>query len=294
MAANSTRQETSGAVLVTGSSTGIGEACALYLAQRGFRVFAGVRRESDGQSIQAKASGALTPVILDVTDAAGIAAVRDAVAASAGRRGLAGLVNNAGIAVPGPLEILPLDEFRHQWEVNVVGQLAVTQAFLPLLRKARGRIVMMGSISGRLASPFIGAYAVSKFALEAMTDALRVELMPWGIEVSIVEPGSIATPIWEKSRKHSGDIARHVSPESRELYRPGYEAMRDAAAKVAGAGIPALEVAKVVEHALTAKIPKTRYLVGKDAKLQARLAKFIPDRMRDRMIAKRLGLPTTP
>jgi NAD(P)-dependent dehydrogenase (short-subunit alcohol dehydrogenase family) len=283
-----------GAVLVTGSSTGIGEACALHLDRLGFRVFAGVRRESDGQAIRAKASRALTPVILDVTDAASVAAAGESVAAALGDSNLAGLVNNAGIAVPGPLEILPLSEFRRQLEVNVVGQLAVTQAFLPLLRKARGRIVMMGSISGRLATPFIGAYAVSKFALEAMTDALRVELAAWGIEVSIVEPGSIATPIWEKSRKHSGEIARHIPPEGRELYHRQYEAMREAARQAADSGIPALEVAKVVEHALMAKNPKTRYLVGKDARLRGRLAKFIPDRMRDRMIAKRLGLPTTP
>lgn len=280
-----------GAVLVTGSSTGIGQACALHLTQLGFHVFAGVRREADGRALAAQASRPLTPLHLDVTDPATIAAARDAAMSATGEAGLRGLVNNAGIVAPGPLEILPLEEFRKQLEVNVVGQLAVTQAFLPLLRKGRGRIVLMGSISGRLATPFIGAYAASKFALEAMADALRVELIPWGIEVSMVEPGSIATPIWEKSRQHSGEIARQIPPERRELYHRQYEAMRNAARQAAEAGIPALEVAKVVAHALTAARPKTRYLVGKDAKLRARLAKFLPDRLRDRMIAKRLGLP---
>jgi NAD(P)-dependent dehydrogenase (short-subunit alcohol dehydrogenase family) len=280
-----------GAVLVTGSSTGIGEACALHLDGFGFRVFAGVRREADARALAAQASPALTPVICDVTDAASITRARQIVQAAVGDAGLQGLVNNAGIAVPGPLEILPLEEFRRQLEVNVTGQLAVTQAFLPMLRRARGRIVLMGSISGRLATPFIGAYAASKFALEAMADALRLELAAWGIEVSIVEPGSIRTPIWEKSRKHSGEIARSIPPAGRDLYHRHYEAMRTAAQQAADSGIPASEVARVVEHALAAAKPKTRYLVGKDARLRGRLAKFIPDRLRDRMIQKRLGLP---
>jgi NAD(P)-dependent dehydrogenase (short-subunit alcohol dehydrogenase family) len=292
MAANSSRAR--GAVLVTGSSSGIGQACVLRLDRLGFRVFAAVRREADGQALASKASPALTPVICDVTDAAAITAARQAVEAAVGEAGLAGLVNNAGIAIAGPLEILPLEEFRRQLEVNVTGQLAVTQAFLPLLRRARGRIVMMGSISGRLATPFIGAYSLSKFALEAMTDALRLELAAWGIEVSIIEPGSIATPIWEKSRKHSGEIARGIAPGRRELYHRHYEAMRAAAQQAADSGIAAAEVARVVEHALVAAKPKTRYLVGKDARLRGRLAKFIPDRLLDRMVAKHLGLPAAP
>jgi NAD(P)-dependent dehydrogenase (short-subunit alcohol dehydrogenase family) len=282
-----------GAVLVTGSSTGIGQACALHLDRLGFRVFAGVRRDGDGQALRSQASPALTPLLLDVTNAAQVAAARDAISAALGEAALAGLVNNAGIVIAGPLEILPLDEFRRQLEVNVIGQLAATQAFLPLLRKARGRIVMMGSIAGRLATPFIGAYGISKFALEAMTDALRVELMPWGIEVSIIEPGSIATPIWEKSGHHSGEIARGLAPEQRALYSRQYEAMRAAAKQAADAGIPALDVARIVEHALTAPHPRTRYLIGKQVKLRARVAKYVPDRMRDRLIAKKLGLPAS-
>jgi NAD(P)-dependent dehydrogenase (short-subunit alcohol dehydrogenase family) len=283
---------TGGAVLITGSSTGIGAACALHLDRLGYQVFAGVRRDADGDTLRTQASERLTPIHVDVTDEASIAAAKARLESGTGEGGLAGLVNNAGIAVAGPLEILPLEEFRRQLEVNVVGQLAVTQALLPLLRKARGRIVMMGSISGRLATPFIGAYAVSKFALEAMTDALRVELIPWGIEVSIIEPGSIATPIWEKSRQHSGAIVRRIPPDRRELYHRAYDAMRTAAARAGQSGVPASEVAKTVEHALTARKPRTRYLVGKDAKMRARLSKFLPDRMRDRLILKHLGLPT--
>ncbi|HET7842265.1 MAG TPA: SDR family oxidoreductase [Terriglobia bacterium] len=278
-----------GAVLITGSSTGIGEACALHLDTLGFRVYAGVRRDADGEALRQKSSGRITLVHLDVTDLASVAAARATIERQETK--LAGLVNNAGIVAAGPLEILPLEEFRRQLEVNVIGQLAVTQAFIPLLRKARGRIVMMGSISGRIATPFIGAYAASKYALEAMTDALRVELMPWGIEVAIVEPGSIATPIWEKSRQRSGEIARGIVAERRELYHLQYEAMRKAAKETGESGIPASEVARVVEHALTAARPRTRYLVGKDAKQRARLAKFIPDRILDRIIVKKLGLP---
>lgn len=281
-----------GAILITGSSTGIGQACALHLDAQGFQVFAGVRRDADGEALCAKSSRRLTPVYLDVTDPASIAAAREFVSRECDSLG--GLVNNAGIVIAGPLEIVPIEEFRRQFEVNVIGQLAVTQAFLPMLRKARGRIVLMGSISGRLSTPFIGSYAASKFALEAMADALRVELMAWGMEVSIVEPGSIATPIWEKSRKHSGEIARSLPAGARELYHRQYEAMRKGAKETADSGIPAIEVARVVEHALTAPRPRTRYLVGPDAKRRGRLAKFIPDRVRDRMIVKHFGLPKAP
>lgn len=292
MATNSAT--TRGGVLVTGASTGIGEACALYLDKLGFRVFAGVRRDADGEALRKKGSDRIAPVYIDVTDGASIAGARAVIESAAGGRGLQGLINNAGIVVAGPLEFLPLDEFRKQLEVNVVGQLAVTQAFLPLLRKARGRIINIGSISGRSATPFNGAYAASKFALEAMTDALRVELLPWGISVSIIEPGSVATPIWEKSREAAGEIARRMPAEARELYALAYDAMRAAAARIAQAGIPAAEVAKVVAHALMAEKPRTRYLVGKDAKRQAVLTRLLPDRLHDRLVIKYLGLPTAP
>ncbi|MEK7693262.1 MAG: SDR family oxidoreductase, partial [Chloroflexota bacterium] len=184
-------------VVITGASTGIGEACALHLDALGWRVFAGVRKGADGEALQRKASARLIPVRIDVTDQASIASACDAVAQELGARGLDGLVNNAGIAVAAPLEFVPIDDLRRQLEINVIGQIAVTQAFLALIRTARGRIVNIGSVSGKLATPFTGPYSASKFAMEALTDALRIELRPWKIEVSIVEPGSIATPIWE-------------------------------------------------------------------------------------------------
>ena len=284
-----------GYVVITGASTGIGEACALRLAGSGFHVFAGVRRDEDGARLLAQASPeTLTPLMIDVTDEASIAKAASTVIATAGDRGIAGLVNNAGISVTGPLEFLPLARFRQQMEVNVTGQIAVTQAFMPLVRKARGRVVFMGSIGGRMSSPFLGPYSASKFALEAITDSMRVELRPWGIHVSIVEPGSIATPIWEKALSTADEIEREIDPAGVKLYEKSISALRKTAKDLGARGIPADEVAKVVEHALTAKTPKTRYIVGRDAKIQALLFKFAPDRLRDRAVARVLGLPSKP
>src|SRR5918996_79044 len=186
------------AVVVTGASTGIGRATALDLVSRGFDVFAGVRREADGDSVAAESSGAVTPVILDVTDAATIDGAALRVTDAVGDGGLRGLVNNAGIAEPAPLEIMPIDALRRQLEVNLVGQVAVTQAFLPLIRAARGRVVNISSVGGRVASPALGAYSASKYAIEALSDAMRMELHPWGIQVSVIEPGSISTEIWRR------------------------------------------------------------------------------------------------
>ncbi|MEX2247579.1 MAG: SDR family oxidoreductase [Dehalococcoidia bacterium] len=289
MAANGATPER-GAVVITGASTGIGAACALRLDGMGFRVFAGVRRPADGDALKAKGSSRLTPLIIDVTDAAQIAAAVDTVRAATGERGLAGLVNNAGIVVAAPLEFVPLDDLRRQLEVNVVGQVAVTQAFLPMLRDARGRIVFMGSIGGRMSTPFIAPYNASKFALEAITDALRLELRPWGIHVSIIEPGSIATPLWDKSQA-AADALEQQMPKALEMYGPAVDAVRKAAVEFADRGIPPDAVAKFVAHALTAKTPKTRYIVGRDARLQAALVKIVPDRMRDRLVAGQLKLP---
>lgn len=283
--------ETRGAVVVTGASTGIGEVCALHLDKLEFRVFAGVRKEADGDVLRRKASERLMPVLMDVTDAASIASAAQRVGAVVGEAGLAGLVNNAGVVVSGPLEFLPIAELRKQFEVNVIGQIAVTQAFLPLLRKGHGRIVNMGSIAGKVATPFFGPYAASKFAMEALTDALRMELRPWGISVSIVEPGAIATPIWEKSRRAAEEIVRNLPAEAHALYDRALIAVREIADRGGKAAIPADSVARAVAHALTAKKPKSRYLVGSDAKFLAALAKFVPDRLRDRLIVGHLRLP---
>jgi NAD(P)-dependent dehydrogenase (short-subunit alcohol dehydrogenase family) len=217
-----------------------------------------------------------TELVFDVTDpvAVGHAAARV--------DELDALVDNAGIAIAAPLEFLPPDELTRQLDVNVVGQLRVIQAFLPALRRSRGRIVLMGSIGGRSALPFLGAYAMSKFALEAMADALRVELAPFGIHVSIVEPGTIATAIWTKPQRAIDEFP----PEAAELYGERVEKFRRLAAKRASTGaVPPDEVAKVVEHALTAPSPKARYLVGPDAKRRARLEK-LPSGLRDRLLTR--------
>ncbi len=277
-------------VLVTGASTGIGEACARRLDRAGWRVFAGVRRDEDGQRLRAAMSPRLVPVRIDVSDGASIARAAEGIGA-ADDGGLDGLVNNAGIAVTGPLEYLPIAEFRRQLEVNVVGQLAVTQACLPLLRRRRGRIVLMGSIAGRMTVPFLGPYSASKFALEAMADALRVELQPWGLHVSLVEPGSIATPIWRKSGRAAAEQAAALPEEARRRYGAGAQKLREAAEKTGRRGIDPDVVAAAVEHALTAASPRTRYLVGRDARLRALLVRLIPDRVRDRLLTRTLGLP---
>jgi NAD(P)-dependent dehydrogenase (short-subunit alcohol dehydrogenase family) len=276
---------------VTGASTGIGEATALHLASRGFRVFAGVRKDADADRLRdAAGDGYLEPVHIDVTDAGSIAAAAAHVRAQGGAEaGLAGLVNNAGLAISAPLEFIPIDELRRQLDVNVVGQVAVTQAFLPLLRRERGRIVNIGSIGGRVALPLVGPYAASKFAMEALTDSLRREVRSFGIEVSIVEPGAVATPIWKKGVEAAAGLTADMPPEGEELYGELIAAVRSQAGEAANRGLPPLEVAKVVEHALTARKPRTRYLVGRDAKARAAIAKLLPDRAFDSLVSRALA-----
>jgi NAD(P)-dependent dehydrogenase (short-subunit alcohol dehydrogenase family) len=276
------------AVVITGASTGIGAACAERLDALGMRVFAGVRRTEDGEALQAKTSGRLTPLVLDVTDDAAIAAAAEQVRAATGAGGLWGLVNNAGVAVPGPMEFLPPAELRRQLEINVVGQVAVTQAFLPLIRLARGRIVNISSISGRLATPFVGAYSASKFALEALSDVLRIELGPWGIAVVIVEPGGIATPIWERSLATADRLMEQMPPQFREYYGPVEPVIRKSAQRTGTRGTPPAEVAEVVAQALTTGRPRTRYTVGGRANLITRLVARLPDRQRDALVARQL------
>jgi len=280
-------------VVITGASSGIGAACALHLDQAGWRVFAGVRKQGDAEALRAQGSARLTPISLDVTDTVSISTAASAVAGAVGAAGLAGLVNNAGIVVSGPIEFLPLPDLRRQLEINVIGQVAVTQAFLSLIRTARGRIVNMGSIAGRMATPFTGAYGASKFALEALTDALRLELQPWGISVSIIEPGAVATPIWEKSAKNAEAMLGAAPPETFVLYAEAIEAVKKAAARAAKNAVDPVEVARAVKHALTAAKPRTRYVVGREAKIRAAMAVFVPDRIRDNLVAKAMRLPKT-
>ncbi|HEY2335673.1 MAG TPA: SDR family NAD(P)-dependent oxidoreductase [Solirubrobacterales bacterium] len=275
--------------LVTGSSTGIGRATALRLDAAGWRVFAGVRKEKDAESLRAEGSERLTPVMLDVTDAAAIAAAAELLGEELGGAGLDGLVNNAGVAIPSPLETIPIVDFRRQIEVNLTGQVAVTQAVLPLIRSARGRIVFISSIGGRIAFPLTGAYHAAKWGVEAVGDVFRQELRSWGIPVSIVEPGSIDTPIWDRGEQTADEIGERT-PHREELYGKAIASYRKVTRDLAERGIPPAKVAAVIERALTARRPRARYLVGLDAKFQARAKIFIPTRVFDRMVARVMGL----
>jgi NAD(P)-dependent dehydrogenase (short-subunit alcohol dehydrogenase family) len=275
-----------GYVLVTGTSSGIGEACANHLAGLGFNVFAGVRKQDDAERVAGPRTEA---VIIDVTDDASVASAAETIRGAVGSGGLAGLVNNAGIAVAGPLEFLDVAEFQRQLDVNVTGVLRTTQAMLPLIRQARGRIVNMSSIGGRVAIPLVGPYNASKFALEGMSDALRRELRPWRMHVALIEPGSVTTPIWDKGIDQAEDLERGAPPELRERYGEVVDAVRRQTEKNRTDGVPPQEVAEAVAHALTAAKPKTRYLVGRDAKLRAPMAKILPDRMMDAAIGRALG-----
>ncbi len=275
-------------IVITGASTGIGRACALHMDREGWRVFAGVRNPAAADELRAAGSERLVPVSLDVTDPDSIAAMVEAVEREVGEAGLQGLVNNAGIAVGGVLEFMDLDTVRQMLEVNVVGALAVTQPLIPLLRRARGRIVMMSSIAGRSATPLVGAYAASKHALEALTDALRIELHPWGIQVSAVEPGNVATPIWEKALAQAQEQLAQMPAQVQRLYGPLLElGIRKIRRAAEGRGTPPEAVARVVHHALTAARPRTRYLVGRDAVIQYWVER-LPDRLRDRIVLSQL------
>ena len=272
-----------GRVLVTGASTGIGEATVIHLKTLGFDTIGAVRKDDDAERLDGRG---IRTIRIDVTDAGQIAGARDELADTP----LAGLVNNAGIAVAAPLEFLPVDKLRQQLEVNLIGQAAVTQAFLPALRQARGRIVNVSSIGGRVALPLVGAYNASKFGLEGLSDALRRELRPFGVEVILVEPGGVKTPIWTKSTQTADEMLEDVPADVRQLYGKLIEAVRTRTQKIAReTGSDPSEVAAAIGTALTADRPKTRYLVGSDAKLRARMAKVLPDRVMDRMILRALG-----
>ncbi len=277
-------------VLVTGASTGIGRASALRMDAAGWRVFASVRREEDGEGLKRAASEHLVPLILDVTDAEQLAAASERIAAAVGAAGLDGLVNNAGIAVMAPLETVALDDLRHQLEVNLISQVAVTQALLPQIRSAGGRIVFISSIGGRMAMPFGAPYHASKYGIEAVADCLRQELRPWGIGVSAIEPGSIDTPIWERGEERADAAAERAPAAQEDLYGGAIESFRAAVRRTAARGIPPEKVANAVLHALSARRPRTRYLVGADARGQALLKRVSPDRLMDRIVARAMGL----
>lgn len=269
-----------GTVVITGASSGIGEATARHLAGLGFTVRAGVRKEADAERL---AGPGIEPLIIDVTDQASIDRAAGEITGP-----LAGLVNNAGVAVTGPLEFLPIDELRHQLEINVIGQVAVTQAFLPRIREGMGRIVFMSSIGGKVALPLAGAYAGSKFAIEAISDSLRRELRPWGIQVSAIEPGAVQTPIWEKGAEAADGLMQNMPAEVMDHYGEVIDALRAEAKKFETDATDPQEVADAVAHALTASRPKTRYPVGRDAKIRSKLARVMPDRVMDAAIGRAL------
>jgi NAD(P)-dependent dehydrogenase (short-subunit alcohol dehydrogenase family) len=277
-------------VVVTGASTGIGEACALELDRRGWRVFAGVRSLSAAEAWREKGSERVIPVIIDVTNMASITDAAETIRTAVGDAGLAGLVNNAGIAISGPLEFIPIDDLRRQLEVNVIGQMAVTQAMLPMLRLAHGRIVNMGSISGVITAPYLGPYSMSKFALEAMTSALRLELRNAGVQASVIEPGNVKTPIWDKSIAAAEEKSAHATPEADRLYRTDMEQMRQASLTMRDTGMPTARVVRAVMHALTARRPKARYPVGVQPKLASFFFRFLPNAVREKIILRSLGL----
>ncbi len=282
--------ESRGNVLITGTSTGIGRATALHLDQLGFRVFACVRKVSDGDALRAKASEKLTPIMMDVTDAQAIADAKAQVCRSIGDAGLAGLVNNAGTGFTAPLEFAPLDSLRQVFEVNVFGLLAVTQAFLPLVRQARGRIVNISSSAAILVAPFHGPYSSSKYCVNALSDALRRELWPLGVQVSVVLPGSIDTPLWQKGEELSQQLYDDLPVQANEVYGRAYAKLRKYFDGMARSGIPPEEVARVVAHALTAKRARQYYVVGKDAQRVQRLTRLIPQRFHDRLLLRELGI----
>ena len=273
----------SGTLLVTGASTGIGEATVVHLKELGFDAVGAVRKDDDAERLEARG---VRTVRIDVTKPDQIAAARDEL----GDAPLAGLVNNAGIAVAAPLEFLPVERLREQLEINLIGQMAVTQAFLPALRRARGRIVNVSSIGGRVALPLVGAYNASKFGLEGLSDSLRRELRPQGIDVIVIEPGGVKTPIWNKAEALADDMLEDVPLEAERLYGKQIEAVRAGTQRIAReTGSDPSAVAEVIGEALTADRPRTRYLVGRDAKVRAVMSRVLPDRVMDRMIGRALG-----
>jgi NAD(P)-dependent dehydrogenase (short-subunit alcohol dehydrogenase family) len=275
----------SATVVVTGASTGIGRVTALRLAHSGFDVLAGVRREEDGAALRSE-DARVEPVIVDVTDA-------DQVAALARRVGggpLVGLVNNAGIAVAGPLEGVPLNEIRRQYEVNVFGLLAVTQALLEPLRVARGRIVNIGSIGGRLGTPFVGPYSSSKAAVRSLSASLRRELRPWKIHVALIEPGALDTPIWRKGEEGAQETIGALPDRVRTLYARQLDALQAGVRKIAAGASPPEAAAEAIEHALTAKRPRTLYTIGREARIQGTLHAVLPARAFDALVARAMGL----
>jgi NAD(P)-dependent dehydrogenase (short-subunit alcohol dehydrogenase family) len=273
-------------VLVTGAARGIGRATVLRLAASGWEVIAAVRRPEDGDALVRAQPGRIAALALDITDADQVAALDATLPAK-----LDAVVNNAGVVVGGPVEGLDLSELRRQLEVNVVGQVAVTQAVLPRLRAARGRVVFVSSVSGRVATPMMGAYSASKFALEAMADALRMEVAPWGIRVVVVEPAQTDTDLWRGADGDLDDSVASLSPRHRELYAKHIAGFRKSIPRSQRMAAPVDGVTATIERALTERRPRARYVVGAGARVQALLAQLTPTAMLDTVLRAGTGVP---
>jgi len=270
-------------VLITGASRGIGRATAIKLASNGWTVHAGVRSEADGAELAAAAGANLTPLVLDITDAGHLASLPSRL------NGLDAVVNNAGFALDGPVETITLDDLRRQYEVNVIGHVGVTQAVLPLLRASKGRIVFVSSLSGRISTPLTGAYNSSKFAIEGIADALRVELRRWKLPVVLVEPGPVATDMWGGAlEQHEATLAA-LSPAHRELYGETFEKARKTLAFMQKQAVPVDKVSSAIEKALTARRPKARYQVDLGSKVQLVATGMTPTRMLDAILGRAMG-----
>jgi NAD(P)-dependent dehydrogenase (short-subunit alcohol dehydrogenase family) len=274
-------------VLITGASTGIGEACAVYFAERDWQVYGGVRKAADAKRLAGMHKN-IEAVTLDVTKPNDVFKTVQMIEKTGKRGGLQGLINNAGIAITGPLEFLPIEDFRRQMEVNFFGQVELTQACLPLLRQGRGRIVNVSSIGGRAVAPFLAPYSASKFALEAYTDGLRRELLPWKMHVASIQAGSIATPIWEKSLKNAEILRKALPTKAKALYGRAMEGAKLRSQRSAERGIPAKYVAKAAWHALTSNWPQTRYVVGRGTRFSIFMLRWLPDELLDRVMQRAL------
>lgn len=282
--------------LVTGASTGIGRATALRLVADGWTVLAGVRAEAAGDALLSEASAAnrMLPIELDVTDPLQVAAAAERVHDLAEARaasvpgGLDALVNNAGVAVGGPLELVSAEDLRQQFDVNLHGQVAMTQAMLPALRVARGRIVFVSSIGGRVATPYLAPYTASKHAIEAVADALRVELRSSGVQVALIEPGAVSTPMWDKGRSDADRF--EVPPELEQHYGHAVGAMVKAIDDQERRAVPPDQVAATIVSALVSRRMRARYLIGREAKVLLALRRALPDRAFDRLITRALGI----
>ncbi|MGW0926877.1 SDR family oxidoreductase [Streptomyces sp. NPDC002755] len=272
-------------IFVSGASTGMGAATARELARRGYHVLAGVRRQSDADALRATR---VEPVILDVTAPEHIEALAARIAGDPQRRKLVGLVNNAGIAVNAPVETLPLDQWRRQFEVNLFGHIAVTQALLPFLHDSRGRIVNISSLGGKVAMATYGAYAGAKFALEAVSDALRRELAPHGVQVVVVEPGGVKTEMTGHGIERARQFVKDMTPVERRRYGNLMQAIINQATEFTTQGVPADKAALAIAKAVTTRKPRTRYTIGRDAAIMTRLVWLLTDRALDRLAAANL------